>query len=151
MTKTDVKKRLGGWYLLDEVRGDLENWREEMLMRIDSAIFDLAADFVERNKGDWNHQGWEGFLEEIKGEDYELGGDLADHVGLILERFKLIYKNGGLLEAKAAFGKKSKKADSKLQAKDAASAAKIEKKTETKPKSGKAKTDPSKTRQKAAR
>ncbi len=96
MALADLKKRLGKWFDVDEIRGSLENLREELLGRFDSRLLDRAADFVDRQKGRWEHQDWEGFLDDLKREGYEISGEMRDQVGLLLERFKELYPKGDL-------------------------------------------------------
>ena len=50
----------------------------------------ILANFVKRNKGSWDHEGWIGLLGSIKEKGYYPIDE--DQVGLLLEQKKSLYK-----------------------------------------------------------
>ncbi|MBF0515621.1 MAG: hypothetical protein HQK97_00695 [Nitrospirae bacterium] len=54
-------------------------------------LLKLAGDFVERQKGAWDHTAWLGFLEEVQKKGIELTGDMERYIGLVLETMKKVY------------------------------------------------------------
>ncbi|MBF0555137.1 MAG: hypothetical protein HQK96_11380 [Nitrospirae bacterium] len=54
-------------------------------------LLELASDFVERQKGTWDHTTWLGFLDEVQKKGIELTTDMERYVGLVLETLKKVY------------------------------------------------------------
>ncbi|MCG6553418.1 MAG: hypothetical protein L7F77_13930 [Candidatus Magnetominusculus sp. LBB02] len=54
-------------------------------------ILNLAGDFVQRQKGMWDHAAWLGFLEEVQKKGIELTGEMERYLGLVLETMKKVY------------------------------------------------------------
>lgn len=52
----------------------------------------VLANFVKKNNGSWDHQGWLGLLSSLKDKGYDPID--ADQVGLILEQKKAHYLAG---------------------------------------------------------
>jgi hypothetical protein len=50
----------------------------------------ILANFVKRNKGSWDHEGWSSLLGSIKEKGYYPIDE--DQVGLLLEQKKSLYK-----------------------------------------------------------
>lgn len=71
-------------------------------------IFNQAAKFVVKQKGEWNHSDWENFLEKISGFQIDLNDELVVKLGSLLELGKYLYQN-----LPETLDKKSKKAKKK--------------------------------------
>ncbi|MBF0405311.1 MAG: hypothetical protein HQL00_15255 [Nitrospirae bacterium] len=54
-------------------------------------LLTLAGDFVERQKGTWDHSAWLGFLEEVQKKGIELTSEMERYIGLVLETLKKVY------------------------------------------------------------
>ncbi|MBF0457259.1 MAG: hypothetical protein HQK99_05125 [Nitrospirae bacterium] len=54
-------------------------------------LLKLSSDFVERQKGMWDHATWLGFLEEVQKKGIELTSDMERYIGLVLETLKKVY------------------------------------------------------------
>lgn len=54
-------------------------------------IVSSAKDFVEKQKGRWDHTRWEGFLKDIQKKGVSLTDDLSNTLGSILESLKKFY------------------------------------------------------------
>ncbi|MBF0318956.1 MAG: hypothetical protein HQL01_04005 [Nitrospirae bacterium] len=54
-------------------------------------LLKLANDFVERQKGTWDHAAWLGFLEEVQKKGIEMTSDMERYIGLVLETLKKVY------------------------------------------------------------
>lgn len=81
------------------------------------AILERSAKFVVEKHGQWDHEGWERFLESLGGLGLSLDDETKRHLGNILESSKHLYENGGRHEvAKAAKPKAKTKAKPKAAA-----------------------------------
>ncbi len=58
-------------------------------------ILERSAKFVVERKGQWDHQGWESFLESLSELGLSMDDDTKRHLGNILESCKHLYENGG--------------------------------------------------------
>ncbi|HOV34319.1 MAG TPA: hypothetical protein PLX23_13250 [Candidatus Hydrogenedens sp.] len=56
-------------------------------------IFEQAAKFVVKQKGEWEHDDWENFLGKISDYKVELHDELAIRLGALLELGKYFYFN----------------------------------------------------------
>ncbi|MBF0567137.1 MAG: hypothetical protein HQK89_18080 [Nitrospirae bacterium] len=54
-------------------------------------IVELAAKFVEQQKGVWDHTAWMNFLNEVKEMGFEMTDDLKSYLGSLLEAMKKFY------------------------------------------------------------
>lgn len=54
-------------------------------------IVELAAKFVEQQKGVWDHTAWMKFLGEVKEMGFEMTEDLKAYLGSLLESMKKFY------------------------------------------------------------
>lgn len=61
--------------------------KEENLKKLAKTI--LLANFVKKNKGSWDHQGWVELLESLRAKGYYPLDE--DQVGLIVEKKKTEY------------------------------------------------------------
>jgi len=74
-------------------------------------IFDQAAKFVIKQKGEWEHNDWENFLGKISEYQFELHDELIVKLGSLLELGKYFYSN--LPETTEKKQKKTKKNSTK--------------------------------------
>ena len=51
----------------------------------------LAADFVEKQKGIWDHSAWTDFLARVKTEGFDITEEMKSHLGDLLEAMKRFY------------------------------------------------------------
>jgi len=78
------------------------------------AILEQSAKFVLEKKAQWDHQGWENFLDSVAGLGMSMDDETKRHLGNILESSKHLYENGGYREmAKSAKPKTKPKAGAK--------------------------------------
>ena len=54
-------------------------------------LTDLAADFVEKQKGIWDHTAWTNFLSRVKNEGFDITEEMQSHLGELLEAMKRFY------------------------------------------------------------
>ncbi|MCX8064051.1 MAG: hypothetical protein N3G21_02635 [Candidatus Hydrogenedentes bacterium] len=71
-------------------------------------IFNQAAKFVIKQRGEWEHSDWENFLEKISEFQIDLNDELVVKLGALLELGKYFYYN-----LPETLNKKSKKAKKK--------------------------------------
>ncbi len=74
-------------------------------------IFEQAAKFVVKQKGEWEHNDWEDFLGKISEYQIELHDELIVKLGALLELGKYFYSN--LPETLDKKQKKTKKSTTK--------------------------------------
>ncbi len=55
-------------------------------------LMDLAGNFIEAQKGVWDHSEWLDFLSEVQKKGIELFDNTKDYLGLVLEAMKEVYK-----------------------------------------------------------
>jgi hypothetical protein len=70
------------------MRGIKMGQKEDNLKKLSKT--GILANFVKRNKGAWDHEGWLSLLESIKEKGYCPIDE--DQVGLLLEQKKAAYK-----------------------------------------------------------
>ncbi len=54
-------------------------------------IIDYAAKFIETRKGNWDHEGWEGFLKGVQHSGLKLTEETTGYLGAMLESAKKLY------------------------------------------------------------
>lgn len=54
-------------------------------------LLNIAADFVTRQEGQWNHGEWEDFLQKVSALGLEINDDTKRYLGNILEASKNLY------------------------------------------------------------
>ncbi len=54
-------------------------------------LIDLAGQFVNANKGGWDHNAWMASLSEVQKNGFELSDNLRIYLGLVLEAMKKVY------------------------------------------------------------
>jgi hypothetical protein len=69
-------------------------------------LMDLAAAFVAKEKGEWNHRDWEGFLEQASKLGFEFDDEAKRNLGNALEAAKYFYERMPPAPKKKAAGKK---------------------------------------------
>lgn len=74
-------------------------------------VFEQAAKFVVKQKGEWEHDDWENFLGKISEYQFELHDELIMKLGTLLELGKYFYLN--LPETVEKKQKKTKKSTTK--------------------------------------
>ena len=52
-----------------------------------------ASQFVEKQKGVWDHTKWEAFLADIQKKGDEMTDEMSDHLGVVLESMKKFYSD----------------------------------------------------------
>jgi len=77
-------------------------------------ILERSAKFVVKNKGQWDHQGWEDYLGSVSNLGLVMDDETKRHLGNILESSKHLYENGG--KAAQAAAKPKAKPKAKLKA-----------------------------------
>jgi hypothetical protein len=58
---------------------------------INRRLLEIASEFVEEQKGWWEHPAWEGFLERLGRDGFNLTKEVEPPIGSILEIFKAYY------------------------------------------------------------
>ncbi len=56
-------------------------------------LIDYLSQFVERQKGIWDHNSWVEFLTDIQKQGFELTDDVKDFIGSLLESMKKTYES----------------------------------------------------------
>ncbi len=86
-------------------------------MEIFNDLIKRASDFVEKQKGVWDHSKWQGFLSDTKEKGIKLTEDTQNSMGSVLESIKKFYESskdtskksiGGVTEQVAKFIEKTK-------------------------------------------
>lgn len=74
-------------------------------------VIEMATEFVEKQRGAWDHDAWLAFLERVKQEGVELTRELSDSLGQLLESIKPLYstatRTDGLEHALTDLAKRS--------------------------------------------
>lgn len=93
MELKDLKPKLGRWLTIDELRGFLTETPDEIFDKvpINRKLLETASEFVERQQGSWEHPDWEGFLETLSGDGFQVSREVEPPIGSILEIFKEYY------------------------------------------------------------
>lgn len=89
----------------------------------------MAGEFVEKQRGKWEHKDWEGFLDKVNKAGVELTDELKRNLGNVLEASKHFYSKVSVVPDKKKPRAKSKpksktKSKAKAKAKSKASAKK---------------------------
>jgi hypothetical protein len=80
------------------------------------ALLDVAAKFVTDHDGQWNHEEWEQFLDDVSGMGFQCNDETKRNFGNILEACKNLYPVAAALapaETKKAAAKSRAKAKAK--------------------------------------
>jgi hypothetical protein len=93
MDLKNLKPKLGRWLTIDELRGFLAETPEEVCEQvpINRKLLETASAFVEEQNGWWEHPDWEGFLERLGRDGFQLSREVEPPIGNILEIFKDYY------------------------------------------------------------
>lgn len=93
MELKNLKPRFGRWLTIDELRGFLSETPDEVFQQvpINRELLEIASVFVEEQNGRWEHPDWEGFLERLNREGFQLSKEVEPPIGSILEIFKDYY------------------------------------------------------------
>ena len=62
-------------------------------MTLFNDLIKRASQFVEKQKGVWDHSKWQAFLSELQQKGDEMTEEMKDHLGVVLESMKKYYKN----------------------------------------------------------
>lgn len=93
MELKNLKPRFGRWLTIDELRGFLSETPDQVFEQvpINRRLLEIASEFVEEQKGWWEHPAWEGFLERLGRDGFNLTREVEPPIGNILEIFKAYY------------------------------------------------------------
>ncbi len=93
MELKNLKPKFGRWLTIDELRGCLTETPEEVVEQvpINRKLLETASEFVEKQNGCWEHPDWEGFLDRLGKDGFQLSKDAEPPIGNILEIFKGYY------------------------------------------------------------
>lgn len=93
MELKNLKPKFGRWLTIDELRGFLTETPEEVFQKIpiNRKLLEIASEFVEEQKGRWEHPDWEGFLDRLGRDGFQLSKEFEPPIGNILEIFKDYY------------------------------------------------------------
>ncbi len=93
MELKNLKPKFGRWLTIDELRAFLSETPDEVFKQvpINRKLLEIASVFVEQQNGWWEHPDWEGFLERLRGDGFQLSKDQEPPIGNILEIFKDYY------------------------------------------------------------
>jgi len=93
MELENLKPKLGRWLTIDELRGVLTETPDEVFQQvpINRRLLEIASEFVEKQKGWWEHPDWEGFLARLSKDGFNLSTEVEPPIGNILEIFKEYY------------------------------------------------------------
>jgi hypothetical protein len=93
MELKNLKPRFGQWLTIEELRRFLAETPDEVFQQvpINRKLLEIASLFVEEQNGWWEHPDWEGFLERLSKDGFQLSKELEPPIGGILEIFKDYY------------------------------------------------------------
>jgi hypothetical protein len=93
MELKDLKPKFGRWLAIDELRGFLAETPHQVFEQvpINRKLLETASEFVEKQQGQWEHPDWEGFLERLGKDGFQLSREAEPQIGNILEIFKGYY------------------------------------------------------------
>ena len=93
MELKNLKPRFGQWLTIEELRRFLAETPDEVFQQvpINRKLLEIASVFVEEQNGWWEHPDWEGFLERLSKDGFQLSKELEPPIGSILEIFKDYY------------------------------------------------------------
>jgi hypothetical protein len=88
-----LKPRIGDWLTIEELKDFLELIPDDVGERIpiNRKLLEVASEFVEEKRGWWEHPDWEGFLNRLHSEGFNLSEEVKAPIGNILEIFKGYY------------------------------------------------------------
>ncbi len=58
-----------------------------------SKIITSAREFIEKQKGQWDHFKWQGFLDDVQNKGIDLTKEMQDYLGLVLESMNKFYSS----------------------------------------------------------
>jgi hypothetical protein len=95
MELKNLKPKFGRWLTIEELRGFLAETPDEVFQQvpINRRLLEIASEFVEKQKGWWEHPDWEGFLARLSKDGFHLSKDVEPPIGNILEIFKDYYQS----------------------------------------------------------
>jgi hypothetical protein len=93
MELKQLKTKFGQWLTIDELRALLAETPAEVFQQvpINRKLLEIASEFVEAQKGWWEHPEWEAFLDRLSRDGFHLSKELEPPIGNILEIFKAYY------------------------------------------------------------
>ncbi len=93
MELKNLKPKFGRWLTIDELRAFLAETPDEVFKQvpINRKLLETASEFVEEQNGWWEHPDWEGFLERLGKDGFQLSKEAEPPIGSILEIFKDYY------------------------------------------------------------
>ena len=93
MELKNLKPKLGQWLTIEELRGVLAETPDDVFRQvpINRKLLEIASVFVEEQNGWWEHPDWEGFLERLNRDGFQLSKEVEPPIGSILEIFKDYY------------------------------------------------------------
>jgi hypothetical protein len=91
-----LKPKFGRWLTIEELRGFLAEMPDEVFQKvpINRKLLERASEFVETQKGWWEHPDWESFLDRLSKDGFQLSKEVEPPIGNILEIFKEYYHAG---------------------------------------------------------
>jgi len=95
MELKNLKPKFGRWLTIEELRGFLTDTPDELFQQvpINRRLLEIASEFVEDQKGWWEHPDWEGFLTRLSRDGFRLSKEVEPPIGNILEIFKDYYQS----------------------------------------------------------
>ena len=96
MELKNLKPKFGRWLTIEELRDFLAETPDEVFQQvpINRRLLEIASEFVEKQKGWWEHPDWEGFLVRLSKDGFHLSQEVEPPIGNILEIFKDYYQSG---------------------------------------------------------
>jgi len=88
-----LKPRLGNWLTIEELKNFFAEVPDEIGQKIpiNRKLLEVASQFVEEQRGWWEHPDWEAFLGRLHKEGFKLSDEVKAPIGNILEIFKGYY------------------------------------------------------------
>jgi hypothetical protein len=95
MELKNLKPKFGRWLTIEELRNFLAETPDEVFQQvpINRRLLEIASEFVEKQKGWWEHPDWEGFLAKLRKDGFHLSEEVQPPIGNILEIFKEYYQS----------------------------------------------------------
>ena len=95
MELKNLKPKFGRWLTIEELRDFLAETPDEVFQQvpINRRLLEIASEFVEKQKGWWEHPDWEGFLARLSRDGFHLSKEVEPPIGNILEIFKDYYQS----------------------------------------------------------
>jgi len=95
MELKNLKPKFGRWLTIEELRDFLAETPDEVFEQvpINRRLLEIASEFVEKQKGWWEHPDWEGFLVRLSKDGFHLSEEVQPPIGNILEIFKDYYRS----------------------------------------------------------